>query len=180
MSTQPSGSKVKLCPLTESNVKLLNNGFLSSEHLPLNYPCKDNSKDIENFCDWSYFKKKSDDKIIIHKSAHLWHPKIVDRVKHQTDVLINDPIDVLRALPDIRTTKASRLLRINTSTIENRKLHQESEAYGLLGSRNSSSKYSGATMSSLDTRSQATSNATSSVDSSLLYFKKKYNRNFIN
>ena len=187
MSTQPSPSKVKLCSLTLSNVQLLNNGFLCSDHLPLLYPCHDDSTNVENFCDWSYFKnnkrttslastattaekgtgtatttegdkqKKGGDKIIINKSCHLWHTSIVNRVTHQADILINDTAHT-HYLPTIRTTKATRLLHMNVKTNQNRQMTESKvDAY-------CSKKYSSA--------------AGSVADSSIVYFKKKYNKDF--
>mmetsp|Transcript_6581 Transcript_6581/g.10752 ORF Transcript_6581/g.10752 Transcript_6581/m.10752 type:complete len:169 (+) Transcript_6581:149-655(+) len=79
--------------------------------VPLEFPCRDSSKGVTDFRDWSYFKNLEKKKIVNIGCTAMWSKKYLDMLNERK-------IDSLKSaaankknkkLPAVKTTKAQRM-----------------------------------------------------------------------
>ena len=110
-SASPSPSR-KLEPksknvLNAQNLARLDLHNLLSGHLEepdLDYPCKDKSKNVNDFRDWSYFKRPQFHEPPVNaKHSFLWNSKLLERISKQNEYLQYEPEPKLTGYKETRT-----------------------------------------------------------------------------
>jgi hypothetical protein len=74
-----------LLRLDEKRLALLEARPQEFTPLDLDFPCNDSSYLVEDFTEWSFFKKRINDdfKLKNMKNTHLWSPVLLNRIKRQ-------------------------------------------------------------------------------------------------
>ena len=72
----------------------------------LEYPCRDSSKNVEDFAKWSRFKKREDAKIVSRKSCQIWNKDLLKRINNQGSYVVSPVQKKTRRLPPVRLNKA--------------------------------------------------------------------------
>ncbi len=77
----------------------------------LDYPCNDKSSGVENFSDWSYFKKKK--KMVYNTHSILWSKDLLQRVRSQANYDQNIVAWVPKESNAAATVKKTKFVRPN-------------------------------------------------------------------
>lgn len=83
----------------------------SDDFVPLEFACRDSSKGVTDFREWSYFQRQEKKKIINIGNTHLWsksYLKMLDERKIDT-VKAKSKTKKSSGPPPVRSTKAQRM-----------------------------------------------------------------------
>jgi len=108
--------------LNAQNLQRLDLHNLLQGHLEeepdLDYPCKDKSKNVNDFSEWSFFKRPQFHEPPLNmKHSFLWNPKLLEKISQQKDYMQYTPEAKLTGYKETRANldrkkRAKRMLAV--------------------------------------------------------------------